>query len=109
MKQTDFDGHYKEFSPVAVSCSAYENQTSVSFFPNPFTTYIKVEIENSTSQNAIINVYDAYSNLVFTKNIISDLVAVQTLDLDLSRLVIGLYTIEYRSDSFSSMQKIVKN
>ncbi len=108
LKQTDYDGKSETFSAVAVSCVSNTEQPSVLYFPNPFTSEITVENKNVTSENASITVYDIFGSKVFTKTIDRDELG-KTFTLNLSDLAKGIYTIEFRSNSYSNTGKIVGN
>ena len=107
--QTDFDGKSETFDPVAVSCESNLGQASVAYFPNPFTSEIVVNIKNIISENATITIYNIFGSKVFTKNISRGELERKTLTLNLGDLVTGLYAIEFRSDSYTNTEKIVKN
>ena len=109
LKQTDFDGQSETFSPAAVSCSADADKASVSYFPNPFTSEVVVDLKNITSENAVINVYDVFGSKVFTKILSQEDLERKTVSLNLGGLARGMYTVEFHSDSYSGTDKLIKN
>ncbi len=108
LKQTDFDGKTVTYSPVTVTCADNSTQTSVSYFPNPFTSEVKVEVKNSTSKTAIVTIYDIFGTKVYTKILNIDSHADKSITLNLSDLATGVYGIEFRSATYSNISKIVK-
>ncbi len=109
LKQTDFDGKSETFSPVSVICSAGAEQASVSYYPNPFVSDVTVDLKNLTTDTGLISVYDIYGNKVFTKTVSSTELESKSFTMNLSQLSAGIYTIEFRSSTYSNSGKIVKN
>jgi len=107
LRQVDYNGQSETFSAVAVKCN--EGQPSVSFYPNPFTSGLSIDMVNIGSGKATLIVYDMLGQKVLAKNLVSNELTNGTLILDLEPLAKGLYTIEFRSDSYSKIAKIVKN
>jgi len=104
LSQTDFDGKSKYFGPVAVSCAdASEN---ISFYPNPFSSTIKVKIKDVSLSNAMIYVYNTLGVVVYSQRISCD--NLNPCEIDLRDLQNGLYTIELKSDFLSIIEKIIK-
>jgi len=108
LKQTDFNGQSETFSPVAVKCSEESSQLDITYYPNPFTSEVYAVINNSISDNAIVNVYNILGSIVYSKNINHDQLALKSFELDLSKLTDGVYFIEFKSDSYSGITKLVK-
>lgn len=107
LRQVDYNGQSETFNAVAVRCN--EGQPSVSFYPNPFTSGLSIDMVNIGSDKATLTVYDILGQKVLAKNLVSNELSNGTLILDLEPLAKGLYTIEFRSDSYSKIAKIVKN
>jgi len=108
LKQTDFDGKSKTFSPVSVSCSA-DVQVSVTYYPNPFTSGLKVEVENVSSDKGELTIYNLLGNKVASKSISRSELENKSFTMDLSDLAIGMYSIVFQSDAYIATSKIVKN
>ena len=108
LKQIDYNGQTETFSPVAVNCSEETSQVSVSYYPNPFTSEVITEISNSVSESAVINVYDIFGRKVFAKTISRDELTLKAFSLNLADLTNGVYFIEFTSDSFTGVTKVVK-
>jgi hypothetical protein len=108
LKQTDFDGKTVTYSPVTVTCADNSTQTSVSYFPNPFTSEVKVEVKNSTSETATVTIYDIFGTKVYTRALNIDELGDKSIILNLSDLAAGVYGVEFRSATYSNISKIVK-
>jgi len=109
LKQTDYDGKSETFSPVAVICGGMTVGQGISYYPNPFTSEIQVDLSNVDFKNAVIRVYDMLGNMVFEKNLTATDAENQTTKLNLTDLKVGIYTVEFKSESFTNVAKIVKN
>ena len=108
LKQTDYDGKSETFSPVAVICGGMTDGQGISYYPTPFTSEIMVNLSNVDFKNAVIRVYDMLGNMVFEKNLTAADAESQTIKLNLTDLKVGIYTVEFKSESFTNMAKIVK-
>jgi len=109
LKQTDFNGQSETFSPVAVNCTEESSQLDITYYPNPFTSKVFAVINNSISENATISIYNVLGSKVYNQKISHDQLELKTFSLDLSKLVDGIYFIEFKSDTYSGISKIVKN
>jgi len=109
LKQTDFDGRSETFSPVALICGGYFDGQGISYYPNPFTSEIQADLSNVNFENALIRVYDMLGNKVFEKKLTSADAENQTIKLNLEDLKVGIYTVEFKSESFTNVAKVVKN
>lgn len=104
LTQTDFDGKSKTYSPVAVSCS---NQSeNIRFYPNPFSSSINVKFDGVVSENGTIKIYNTLGVVVYSKSITSG--DLNSLEIDLQDLPKGVFTIVFKSDSLSKIEKIIK-
>jgi len=109
LKQTDFNGQTEVFDAVEVNCSNETSQIEISYYPNPFTTEVNVVVNNSVSDNATINVYNILGSKVFSKSVSQDEMQLKTFTLDLAGLSNGVCFVEYKSDSYSGVTKMVKH
>lgn len=109
LKQTDYDGKSETFSPVAVICGGITGGEEISYYPNPFTSEIMVNLSNVDFKNAVIRVYDMLGNMVFEKNLTAADAETQSTKLNLTYLKVGIYMVEFKSESFTNIAKIVKN
>lgn len=109
LKQTDYDGRSETFSPVAVICGENADGQGISYYPNPFTSEIQVNLSNVDFKNAVIRVYDMLGNMVFEKNLTAADAESRSTKLNLADLKVGIYTVEFKSESFTNVAKVVKN
>lgn len=77
-------------------------ELSVSVFPNPSNGQFQLNIENLQSTNAIIEIYNATGEKVFSSN-----VSKQEDEINLSNFSKGIYFIKVTSDKKMSQQKII--
>jgi len=109
LKQTDYNGQSEIFGPVSVNCSDESAVINIDYYPNPFSSEVIAELNNPLSENATVNVYDMFGRKVFTKDISQDELQLKAFTLNLADLTSGVYFIEFKSDSYSGITKIVKN
>ncbi len=109
LKQTDFNGQSETFSPVAVNCSEQAAQLNITYYPNPFTSEVSGVINQLLSENAVVSVYNILGSKVFSQTISQDDLLLKSFNLDLSALVGGIYFIEFKSDSYTGITKVIKS
>jgi len=109
LKQTDFDGKNETFSPIAVTCGEHNDQNDISFYPNPFTSEIIVDLDNVHFEHALIRIYDVFGKKVFEKTLNNSDAEIKKTGINLESLSPGFYTVEFISESFSKVAKIVKS
>ena len=109
LKQTDFNGQTEAFNATAVDCIAENSQIQINCFPNPFTSLVTAVINNSVSGNANVDVYNIFGSKVYSKSLSHDEMELKTFTLDLAALAEGIYFVEFHSETFSGITKIVKN
>lgn len=103
------NGDRQEDTDISIAktrCSASindQNQLDISMFPNPATNILA--IESDLASNVTINIRSAA-----TGNLISSasMVSTRSKSIDVSSLPPGLYLVEFRSGTKSSIQKLVK-
>jgi PKD repeat protein len=85
-----------------LSVGLYENNfdNSVLVWPNPSTG--KIKIDNSINTPMEVLIYNLEGRLVFSKNIVA-----KNEELNISKLVKGLYTIEIKAGEKTSNRKLV--
>jgi hypothetical protein len=106
LKQTDFDGNSKIFSPVSVICSS-EISKDIVMYPNPFKSELFMKYTNLDNGIAIFKVFDITGHLIINRNIeISE--SSGEFNLDLQSLPTGVYFVEYSSGDFIYHQKVLK-
>jgi hypothetical protein len=109
LKQTDFDGSSETFSPVAVICRESNEGQGISYYPNPFTSEVVVDLQNVRFEKATLKIYDLLGKIVFEQDVESSNLVEQKLTLNLDLLPAGLYSAEFVTDGYSNISKIVKN
>ena len=109
LKQTDYNGQSESFNAVAVNCDEESSQVNITYYPNPFTSEVFAVINNSTSENATVNVYNIFGSKVYSKNISHEELELKGFSLNLENVADGIYFVEFKSDSYSGIEKIVKN
>jgi len=109
LKQTDFDGASETFSPVAVICRESNEGQGISYYPNPFTSEVVVDMQNLNFDRAVLRIYDLLGKIVFEQDLESNGQEVQKLTLNLNFLRAGMYSAEFVSDGYSNTTRIVKN
>ncbi|MPM22254.1 hypothetical protein SDC9_68705 [bioreactor metagenome] len=106
LSQTDFSGKRDTIGVVEASCG--QMNASVSYFPNPFTSEITVQMNNLTTGKAVLTIFDAIGQKVYSRQLSSDDIERRSVTVDLNNLSPGVYTVEFRSDDFFSTDKIVR-
>ncbi|HNW90596.1 MAG TPA: T9SS type A sorting domain-containing protein, partial [Bacteroidales bacterium] len=109
LMQTDFDGSSETFSPVAVICREGNEGQGISYYPNPFTSEVVVDMQNIDFDRAVLRIYDLLGKIVFEQDLESSGLLDQKLTLNLNFLPAGIYSAEFVTDGYSNASKIVKN
>jgi len=89
LKQTDFNGHYKNSNWVSIKCNL-AGKSPLSVFPNPATRYISVE---NFGDVANVKIYNAMGGLVYQSEI-----AGNQADIDIFNFMPGFYFLEVSSE-----------
>ncbi|MEI6767242.1 MAG: T9SS type A sorting domain-containing protein [Bacteroidota bacterium] len=103
LTQTDFDGRFETFSPVAVSCSENALQPEVQYFPNPFTSELVAEIKNYTNSAATLNIFDIQG-----KKVAEYTFETKHLAINLKELPTGKYIAELIAGDFRNSTILIK-
>lgn len=107
LRQTDFNGVFEYFGPVAVDCESNQQGPTVSIYPNPFSSEVFLEIYNLDDINAVVRVYNSIGSLVYEK-LIGEIKGYSRLSLNLGDLAPGVYNLEFRSDQLNELKRIVR-
>ena len=106
LKQTDFDGKSETFGPVTVSCN--DKTPSFNCYPNPFTNQIVVSWQNIEAEQGSIVLHDITGRVVLRQNMnLSDLEH-KTIELSLSHLASGTYSLTVHVGNAEKIMRIVK-
>jgi len=100
LRQTDFNGIQKIYSPVVVSCDLNPSIVSVDVFPNPSSGYITVQ---SSGKITGLWLMDINGKILISNSDIKDLD-----NIDVSFLENGIYTLCIKTDDSVIARKIVK-
>jgi len=109
LKQTDFNGQSETFSPVAVICGDAGGEQSITYYPNPFTSELILEMNNISAENAVIKIYDVMGRIVYKNTFSESPLSNQKIIMDLQSLPSGIYSAEFVAGEYSNTSKIVKN
>jgi len=109
LKQTDFDGSSETFSPVAVICRESNEGQGISYYPNPFTSEVVVDMKYLDFDRAVLRIYDLLGKIVYEQDLESTEIIDQKLTLNLKSLPAGIYSAEFVSEGYSNTSKIIKN
>ena len=109
LKQTDYNGQYEYFNPVSVHCNSDETLPNITYYPNPFTSELFVDIQNIVNTNASLIIYDLLGNKVYENDIRIEDELNYKITLDLKNLNTGVYMVNFISDEYSNTVRIVKN
>jgi hypothetical protein len=107
LTQTDYNGHSETFSPVSVLCNG-DDKPVISYYPNPFTSEISVNLNKIEFENATINIHDMYGNLVYQSIINSDEVSDKSITITPDQLAAGIYMVTITAGEFSETDRIIK-
>lgn len=74
----------------------------ISVFPNPFNT--EVQVKNTASSDASIQILDALGKVIYTSNLKSE----SSVQINTEHFTKGIYFIQIKSGSESSTKKLIK-
>jgi hypothetical protein len=92
LKQTDFDGKFEYFGPVAVNCDD-EAATSIDIYPNPATDQFIIALINLKNVTCKIEIFNSMGQPVLSDSI-SPGANYSTDIIDISELAEGIYLIK---------------
>jgi hypothetical protein len=97
LKQTDFDGNFETFAPVAVHFDGSQKHT---LFPNPASEKVHILFAESSGKTVrLINSSGVVVSTFFTEN--------TEFQIDLNSYATGLYFVEVISDGESQISKLI--
>lgn len=108
LKQVDFDGISKNFTPVSVRCDDNMGEPNIRIFPNPFNTDLTIEFNNVFKKNAKITLFDLLGNIIMERQLGDTDISSGKYTLDVSELKSGMYLIRFTSESYSTTTKTFK-
>jgi uncharacterized repeat protein (TIGR01451 family) len=106
LKQTDLDGKENLSKVISIKLKKDNQVTSVS--PNPFISYLNINLEWSKSENVQVKVINVQGKEVYSKSLqVNKGINNMKID-DLAKLPSGNYFIQFVSPSERFVQKITK-
>lgn len=104
LKQTDFDGQFEIFDPVAVTIN--KNKTfTYAVYPNPASNMLYLSYENAVS-GATAEITDILGNIIFSQSLeTSD--QLKKIIIDLGDYRKGIYFVKVASGGSSSVKKVI--
>lgn len=115
LKQTDFDGKYKEFNPITVRNTSYTREAvseELTLYPNPGDgNTLFMEVKGLAVSNYNVSIYNNAGRIVLNKSIqIDEGSNYQRIELlSGGTLKKGLYFIQFSSSSKKIIKKYIVN
>lgn len=92
LKQTDFNGNYKYFGPISLSCESYDN-SMFTIYPNPVDAELKTDFYLTSETSVTCEITNAYGQVLLSEN--RNLPkGLNHLSLDLSKKASGIYLLK---------------
>lgn len=82
-----------------------ETKKDVLVYPNPFSDYIQIELDNDSEISCAVSLHDITGKLVFQKKNYSKTIQINNLEM----LPSGLYFLDIQTDKGHSIKKVVKH
>jgi hypothetical protein len=99
LKQTDFDGNYNYFKPLALE-PCVESHTRVSIYPNPANNILDLSFNFPEEKIKSISIRDLFGKIVFySETYSSPIFSSGTID--------GVYILQTNLDTKTVMEKFV--
>lgn len=108
LRQTDFNGDFEEFGPVAVMMGSSIGTTAM-LFPNPANEMVTVSLNSKAADNGVIQIFNVAGALIWQQQIQTNDGA-NLLKLDISDLAAGNYMVSIRlNGSFINTLPLIIN
>lgn len=91
-------------APTTLAENSFENDSKVSFFPNPVKDYLNVNFGELTTKNSVLKIIDWNGRVVVNK-VYSDPKIIEKIKV--SNLARGMYLIRLTSDTVTISKKII--
>ena len=102
IKQTDFDGKFEYFNPVAVgSCTAF------SVFPNPAQNELGIQIFSGGNENIVIEVFDVVGKKISSQSYLAAQ-GNNVFTLDISAVANGMYILNVITKNVVVNKKFIR-
>jgi hypothetical protein len=108
LKQTDFNGEYKYFTPLAIECGGMDNM-NVEIYPNPFQQQVYLNISNLSTPIVHVTICNIVGKVIYEQHF--DNIQGQRLfaSFNLQDMDCGMYFIEVNCGANKRNFKIVKD
>lgn len=96
LRQTDFDGNFKTYSPVSINCNGNNEGVGLNIYPNPtkgLITY-ELDLQNYQGDHTYFSITDATGKVVLSDYINLNK-GYNENTLDLSALMKGVYFLQF--------------
>ncbi len=107
LKQIDVDGRFTYSSIVSVKFDK-EDIASFTFYPNPAKEILKINVGVIETENATIKLMNTVGQTVISKTI-NKLSSTSVISFDISALATGVYYLELKNGTNSSVEKVIIN
>jgi hypothetical protein len=106
LKQTDFDGKFEYFDPVAVE--VISSNLTCTLIPNPTSTDCKVQLSSRLRQKIQLEVFDLHGKSLYSNELrITE--GINTLDIPSSAWNNGTYIVRVMGENEVVTQKLIVN
>lgn len=106
--QFDFNGTYKEYGPVASSCSDF-NLEIVSVFNNISTAELGIAVSSSVDENFDLYVTDLSGKVLFGEQNLPIRTGMNQLNVNRGNLSMGIYIIQLVNTNHLLTRKVILN
>jgi hypothetical protein len=107
LKQIDVDGRFT-YSSIATVKFEKTDVSNFSFFPNPAKEMLKINVGVIENENATIKLMNTLGQTVISKTI-NKSGSTSVISFDISTMASGIYYLEFKNGSNSSVEKVVIN
>lgn len=97
LMQTDYNGDFEIFKPVATMCIA-KNNDIITVYPNPATDVVNVRMDIGADDKGVISIYNGFGQVV-KQQIIEPTQGQNIYSLQLSDLSSGQYFVSFSMDN----------
>jgi len=108
LKQVDFDGKFEYSNYIYVSNNNCLQDNNINIYPNPAQEELFIRITNSTSGEGILIITDI-SGKVVKQELLNLSHKYSLIDLDVTGLSKGIYTIKITSNGVKFIDKFIKS
>jgi Secretion system C-terminal sorting domain len=107
LKQIDVDGRFTYSSIVSVKFDK-EDIASFTFYPNPAKEILKINVGVIETENATIKLMNTVGQTVISKTI-NKSASTSVINFDVSKMASGIYYLELKNGTNSSIEKVIIN